>query len=351
MGLPWYNKKKRHKGISMTNQMLFDLCRFDGATVSLAALYCGQPDITKLKAWLESSDFNALPSELTCMAANAAAADLDGAPPALAPRLRGLLKYIHALNAGMTAGLLSLAAALSKEGIRLLLLEDTALALCAPEGGRRQLWQLRIGVSKADYARAVDIAHANGWVGDASPWAATMKLDVSRQLTLFPFAESSYVWQNAAQMKLGNTELLCPEPAALLMGMCQLGFRALTKQNPRKAMVQWLMDMKLLLGLFDEGHLDRAVALAKQEKACCHVGLLLHLYAALSGCELPAERFCSQKEAAATARLLEAFRACPETGKKLKRLSLLYRLRRPDSRMAAYGLLAKEVAKKLIVRS
>ena len=328
----------------MTNQMLFDLCHFDEATVSLSALYCGTPDLPKLSAWLSAADFDALPSDLTCMAAGAVAEDYSQVPSALVPRLRGLLKYVHTLNSGMTAGLLSLATALHKEGIALLLLEDTALSLCM--GSRRQLWQLRVGVCKKDYNRAVEIAHAGGWVGEASPWAATLKQSTARQITLFPFAQDSYVWENTTTLQKGSIPLLCPEPAALLMGLCQLGFRALTKQNPRVAMVHWAMDMKLLLSSFEERHWQRALHLAQQENACCHVGLLLRIYAALSESALCADAFCGPKEAETTAKLLEAFRTCPETGKKFKRLILLYRLRRPDSLPAALKLLAREVLKK-----
>lgn len=331
----------------MTRQDLFDLCAFDTPTRTLAALYCA-PAPQALSQWLSESDFDKLPSDLTCMAANAAAAvGFAEMPQALTPRLRGIIKYVHALNAGMTAGFLSLAAALQEANIRLLLLEDTALALSAPEGGRRQLWQLRIGVAGQDYEKAVSIAHQKGWEGEASPWAATLKQGVTRQLTLFPFGQDSYLWKNASVLPLGGTPLLCPEPAALLMGLCQLGFRTLTKKAPREAMVHWLMDMKLLLARFDDAHWQRALELARQENACLHVGLLLYIYASVSEGSVCAEAFCSRPEADRTAGLLRAFRACPEKEKNLKRVYLLHRLRRPDSLTATLGLLAREAVKKL----
>lgn len=330
----------------MDKQALFALCAFDEATASLSALYCGQTDPQALSSWLSGRDFDALPSDLSCMAANAAAPFFSQMPASPVPRLRGLLKYVHTLNAGMTAGLLSLAGQWHSENISILLLEDTALALSCAEGGRRQLWQLRIGVSKADYARAVEIAHQNGWEGEASPWAATLKQSTTRQLTLFPFDSHSYLWQNTTVLQKGSIPLLLPEPAALLMGLCQLGFRALTRQAPRAAMVHWVMDMKLLLSLMDESQWQRALQLARQENACCHVGLLLHIYAAISGGTVDANAFCSFKEARKAAKLLEAFRTCPEKGHKAKRLLLLYRLRRPDSLPAALGLLGREIIKK-----
>lgn len=340
-------KKNFNKVIFMTNPAFFDLCGFDAQTKSLCAIYC-QNQAEQLSSWLSEADFDKLPSDLTCMAAvSAAAADFKATPQALVPRLRGLIKYVHALNSGMTAGMLSLANALHQDGIRLLLLEDTALALTAPEGGQRQLWQLRIGVAKKDYDKAVSIAHQNGWEGEASPWAATLRQGVTRQLTLFPFAENSYLWENASVFPLGNVPLLCPEPAAILMGLCQLGFRTLTKKAPRAAMVHWVMDMKQLLARFNEAHWQRALQLARQEKACFHVGLLLHIYETFSGGAVGASAFCTLKDARKTARLLQAFRACPDEGKKLKRVYLLHRLRRPDSLAATLGLLTREAIKKL----
>ena len=339
-------KKNFNKVIFMTDPAFFEFCGFDAQTQSLCAIYC-QNRADDLSRWLSDADFDKLPSDLTCMAAvSAAAAGFDAMPQALAPRLRGLIKYVHALNSGMTAGMLSLASALHREGIRLLLLEDTALALTAPEGGQRQLWQLRIGVTKKDFSRAVALAHSAGWEGEASPWAATLTKGVTRQLTLFPFAESSYLWENAAPAQLGSGALLCPEPAAILMGMCQLGFRALLKKSPRAAMVHWVMDMKQLLSRFDEKHWQRALVLAKQEKALFHVGLMLHIYSGLCQ-DVPANRFCTAAQAQHTANLIQAHRQCPEKGQKLRRVYLLHRLRRPDSFPGALASLSGELIKKL----
>ena len=330
----------------MTEQALFDLCAFDAPTCTLARLYCGKSDLQTLGRWLSETDFEALPTDLSCMAANAASEDFSQMPQTLVPRLRGILKYVHTLNAGMTAGFLSLATQWQAQGISAVLLEDTALALCAPEGGRRQLWQLRIGISRKDYQKAVAMAQESGWLGEASPWAATLKQSQTRQITLFPLEDGSYYWQANTMRKFGNVSLLCPEPAALLMGLCQLGFRALTKQAPRAAMVHWLMDMKLLLSLFEEAHWQRALQLAKAENALFHMGLLLHIYEAISGSAVNAAAFCGLEEAAHTAKLLKAFRASEEKGQKGRRLYLLYRLRRPDSVGASLKLLLRELQKK-----
>jgi len=335
----------------MTKQDYSALCKLSDAAQALLGIYhAAAPSAQALGTWFAGADFEALPSEITCMAAaTAAAAGFSGVPQELIPRLRGIIKYVHTLNSGMMAGLCALGSALNRENIPVLLLEDTALYLSCPDAPQRQLWQMRIGVKKQDYDRALDVARRAGFTVETFLYSALAKQGVTRQITILPVDGSSWLWQGAGALKKGTAVFLCPQIAATFIGISQSAFRALTKPNPSSAIVRWSMDMKLLLGQFTSSDWSQAAEFAHKERAGSHMRLLLEAYASLSAAACTqTELFATGREAQRLFKLLTAFRATPEKGQSIRRLLLFCRLRRPDCLAAAARLFFKEVLKKLM---
>ena len=332
----------------MLHQQLVELCGFDNATHQLTGLYCSGP-AQELKNWFDSVDFEKLPPEVTCMAAVAgSSAQFEGVPQPLIPRLRGIIKYVHTLNSGMMAGVCALAAALNRADLPVLLLEDTALYMHHAELPQRHLWQMCIGVRTRDYAQTLNIARECGFTVETFPNAASLRQGVTRQITVIPVDDASYLWHGAQELKKGNAVFLCPESAAILIEISQRAFRSLTKQTARVAMVRWCMDVKLLSELMTDADWLRAVQIAKGEHACSHMNLLFAAYRAITGADLPQTAlFGNGRDVRRTLRLLHALRRCPETGHRIRRRYLLCRLRRPDSMVHSCAIFLKGVLRKL----
>lgn len=327
-------------------QALYTLCGFDKDVQTLARIFTAAREPGD---WFSSVELDALPPEVSCMAAAAAAArEYAGVPQALVPRLRGIVRYVHTLNSGMISGLCALGTALNGAGIPALLLEDSALYLSCTQGPQRHLWQMRLGVPRQDYRRALETAREAGWTVEEFPYASMARQGVTRQVSIAPVDEASWLWRNTSQLKKGSAAFLCPENAAILMGLSQSAFRNLTKPNPRPATVRWCMDMALLLPRFTEADWQRTAALAAKDHVRSHMHLLLLAYGAMCGSDLPQRTlFGTQREALRLLELLEALRACPETGHKARRVFLLCRLRRPDSLARSTLFFFREALRKL----
>lgn len=329
---------------------IFEFCGLDTATKELASVYC-QKIISsqELGDWFAFAQFEALPPDLTCMAAAAGTAvAFADVPEALVPRLRGIIKYVHTLNSGMFSGVCALGAACNQEQIKVLLLEDTALYMRYPDMPQRHLWQMCIGVRAEQYEKVLELARENGFAVEVHPNAAVARQGVVRQIVIRPVEDSSYLWSGAEELKKGNAVFLCPEVAAMLIEAGQRTFRALTKPKPRVSLVRWCMDLKILLEYLSDADWVRGKAIAQSEHACCHMRLLFAVYEAITGIRVKAaEQFGTQQDARRTLRLLQAYAACPETGQKLRRVYLLYRLRRPDCVAATVWMLVRLALRKI----
>lgn len=334
----------------MNQQVFSALCGFDNAAKKLVSIYCNaSAPGQELKNWFSSVDFEVLPQDVTCMAAMAAArTDFAAAPEALVPRLRGFVKYVHTLNAGMLSGLYLLGAALNKAEIPVILLNETALYLTYPDTLRRPLWQMRIGVPEEDYVHALDIAWENDFQVEQFQYSASARQNATRQITITPVAKDAALWQDAAELKKGNAVFLCPNTSDLLISICQDAFRALTKNAPRAAIVRWIMDMHVLLEHLSPQQWLCAAQKARQEKVCAHMHLLFLLYAEVTGSfSMDMSPFACGRDADTLLKLLKSFSTCPEKGQRIRRTYLLYRIRRPDSISGTVRLILRHTLRKI----
>ena len=324
------------------------LCGIDHSAGALAHTYCAEKiDPQALSAWFEHVDFEALRPEVSCMAAAAAASiGFESVPEALIPRLRGIIKYVHTLNAGMSAGVCALATALNKEGITPVLLDDTALHLGYPSAAQRHMWQMNMGIKPEEFSKLLSIARDAGFQVETLPGAAVVRQGVTQQIFVIKVKENDYLRQNARRFKKSTGEFLCPQPAAILIGLLQRAFRSLLRQNCRADLLRWSMDMKHLLNQLSDTDWQQAMQIAGKEHAQAHIQLMLDIYCHITGTLQPAT-FASKQNVQQLKRIVSAFRACPEKGKPLQQAWLLYRLRRPDSLPASALLFAKSLVRKL----
>lgn len=326
------------------------LCGLGQETQMLCGIYCHDPvSEMDLAEWFASVDFEALPPEVTCMASAAGSlCQFSGVPEEQIPRLRGIIKYVHTLNSGMMAGVCMIGAALNKAGIDVLLLDDTTLYMTCTNTPQRHLWQTRIGIRRSDFDRAVDIVRECGFEVEKYLYAAAARQGITRQVSIISCEDSSYLWNGAGKVQRGAVTFLCPHIAATFITVNQSAFRALTKPNPRVSMVRWVMDMKLLLAQFTEADWHRAAEIAHKEHACSHMCLLLAAYAAVTGITpAQAELFGTERDAFRVLRLLQKFRGCTEKRQKLRRLFLLYRLRRPDCILCSVKLFLQHILNRI----
>lgn len=324
------------------------LCGFDSVTHRLTALYC-QADMPAqaLADWFSSVDFEALPPEITCMAASAGAlCGFDSVPGTVVPRLRGIIKYVHTLNSGMMAGICMIGKVLNQAGIDVLLLEDTALYAAFPDAPQRHLWQMRLGVRRRDFQNAVEHIAQAGFETEKYVYAAVAKQGITRQVSIMSYEDDAYLWQNTTVLQKGAVRFLCPALAATFIQANQSAFRALTKPSPRTAMVRWCMDMKLLTQQMTPEDWQQMLQIAAKEKACGQIRLLTELFCALSG-DTTLRGHCAALQSEAQLRklpgLLLRYRRLPETGHRLQRAFLRCRLRRPDSLVQSCRLLLKQL--------
>lgn len=335
----------------MNQQQILSLCGMEESLCRLMGLYCKQhPSEEEISRWFSEIEFEALPPEVSCMAAAMAAANgYTGTPKELIPRLRGIVKYVHTLNAGMFSGVCMLGEALNKAQIPLILLGDTALYLTNPKTPERHLWQMRLGVPETDYSHTLKIAREAGFRVEEYRYSALASQNATRQITIIPMPESAGLWQGASEYKKGNAVFLCPERSEVLISVCQDAFRALTRNSPRSAMIRWTVDFRCLSQQLTEQDWLLAAKAAKRERASAHVYLLCMLYAGMTG-QYPAQTFLfgDRRDADTLLDALECYLSRPKKGGRLRRAYLLCRMRRPDSALAAVLLLLQQVLRKVL---
>lgn len=328
---------KKRGGDKMEQTQLIRLCGLDDTACSLAAIYCRG---NGLSPWFAEVDFEALRPEVSCMAAAAGSATgFSDVPETLIPRLKGIVKYVHTLNTGMTAGVCTLAAALNQAGITPLLLDDTALYLNWPTATQRHLWQMNIAVTPKEFSELAAIAQQAGFQTESVPGGMIIRRGVTQQIFAIALKDSAYQRRGAAILKKGTAQFLCPTPAAVLVGLIQRAFRALLRPNCRADILRWCMDMKHLLSQLSETDWQMAQEIAKTEQAQSHVQLLLDIYQQVTGTATPS--LGPEASAETLLRLIPAFRE-----RKRGKLWLFCRLRRPDSVPAAGIVFIKEALKK-----
>lgn len=314
----------------------------------LVRLYClEQPSEKEAAAWFSEIELEALPPEARCMAA-ALAARLDdcGVPPGLVPRLQGVMKYGHTLNAGMAAGLCFLGRLFRDAGIPVTLYGGTAVHLGCPNPPRRHLWNMEITVPEPDFPRAAALAEQAGFAVTQTPYSATARRGNTQCVILY---KGKGDIRDPRTLTVSGIPFEMPGSGGLLADLAEGVYLLLTRREPRGMPIPRIMDLHCVLG--DSPDWEGAAAAAKKRGTAPVVRLVLELYAALvpgSGVEEQLPLFGSGKQTAKLSRLLLEYRALPAGGSRIRRQWLLARISGGGDSLGTPGRFAQAAGRWLI---
>lgn len=321
----------------MDRKQALALCGMDETAHALLGLYCAeQGSEQRLAAWFAETEFEALRPEVSCIAAAISAAqNYCDAPKELLPRLRGIMKYVHTLNSGMTAGLLSLGTQCKQAEIPLMLLGGTAIHFSVENPPRRHLWRMEVGVSEEKFPRVVELAKHIGFAVEQTPYSATARSGNTQCIFLRSGMDST---QGARSLTIGEVPFLIPCHAELLVGLAQAGFETLL--NSRAPLLPWFTDMHCLVK--GAPIWEDVARIAKKRGVATQVRLMLELYCMLTtnaAMEAALSFFATEAQSARMAQHLLQYRACkPNT---LKHRRLREQIRTETSPLAALWQIAK----------
>ncbi len=291
------------------------LCGMEESVRTLIGIYCAEHFAEKqLANWFAEIEFEALRPEVSCMAAAISTAhDCVGVPPALIPRLRGIMRYVHTLNSGMAAGICTLGKQYNEAGIPTMLLGSTALHLTAPNRPRRHMWQMEIGVSEEHFPQAVALAKQAGFAVEQTPYSAAARCGNTQCVLIRKGMDAAQgTWEG------NGVSFLLPDGAELLVSLAQTAFQTLFGTDAKVKLVAFMMDLHCLVAA--KPNWDAVAAAAKKRGLSTQVRLMLEVYHALSSSAEIGDAlhlFSSEKQTARLARLLLQYRACkPNTFKR-----------------------------------
>lgn len=335
----------------MDQQQITTLCGMEESLCRLIGLYGTQhPSEEEIADWFSEIEFEALRPEVSCMAAAMSAVnDYKGVPSSLIPRLRGISRYVHTLNSGMTAGLCALGIRLQEAGIPAVLLGSAAVHLGYPVPPRRHIWQTQISVPAGDFSQAVELAERTGFLIELTPFGAAARRGNTQRVFIRRDADPA---GEATPLTVGGVSFLLPGSAELLVSLGQTVFQLLSSEAPGAKLIPWIMDLHCVITADPDW--KGAAAVAAERGTATQVRLVLELYNSLIPNTLTGEIldfFGTEEYTAQLAQLLPEYRNIKPGSARLKRLWLSTRIRNADSPSAVPGHflrdLGRAVARKL----
>lgn len=332
----------------MDQQQILTLCGIEESLRRLIGLYCTQhPTEKEITDWFSGVELDALRPEASCMAAAVSAGcDCAGVPQALIPRLKGIGRYVHALNSGMTAGLCALGKQFRQAGIPAVLFGSTAVHLGYPEPPRRHIWQAQISVPEGDFSQAVELAERAGFLIELTPFGADARRGNTQRVFIRRDADPE---QETTALTVGGVSFQLPGSATLLVSLSQGIFQLLSGAAPGAKLIPWIMDLHCIIGA--EPDWKAAAATAGERGTASQVRLVLELYNSLAPNILAGEitaLFGTADTAAQLAQLLLQYRTIKPGSARLKRLWLSARIRNVDLPSAVPGLFLKDLCRAVV---
>lgn len=321
----------------MDQQQMSRLCGMEDALCRLIRLYCAQHSSEKeIADWFSEIEFEALRPEVSCMAAAMASAnDYIGAPGNLIPRLRGIMKYVHTLNSGMTAGMCALGKYCSDAGIPVELFGSSAVHLGYPNPPQRHLWRMEIRVSETDFPQVTALAEHAGFTVEQTPYSATARHGNTQCVLIRKGTEPA---QAMSTLAVGGVSFLMPYGTHLLIDLAEAVFQILSGAAPGAKLLPWFMDLHCVITSITDW--EAAAVAAAERGVAPQVRLVLELYNSLvpnilSG-RIP-ELFGTEEAALHLAQLLLEYRDLKPGSAKLKRLWILAQFKSGGSSFTALG--------------
>lgn len=335
----------------MDQQQMIGLCGMEESLRRLIGLYCmPRPSEKEIADWFSGVEFEALRPEASCMAAAMAAAnDYAGVPAETIPRLRGIVKYVHTLNSGMTAGLCALGQKLGQAGIVAEVLGSTAVHL-GYEKPLRHIWQMEIGVTETDFPRIGQLAAQAGFALEQTPYSITARSGNTQCILI---RKGMSPGQNASTLTVGGASFLMEGSADLLVSLAQAIFQLLWGPAPGAKLLPLFMDLHRVISSGPDW--AEAAAAAAEHGVADHVRLVLELYNSLAPDILTEDitnLFGTEPTAARLAQLLVQYRDIRPGYAGLKKRWLSARIRSGDTPADTWklflGELLRSAAKRLI---
>lgn len=326
----------------MEQTQFAELCGIDRSLRMLIDLYRTEhPSEKDIAKYFRAIEFEALRPEVSCMAAMmCSACDYTGVPQELIPRLRGIVKYVHTLNSGMTAGLCMLGKLWAQEGISVMLLRDTAVRLGYPGCSRRYMWQTTVSIPEKDYVRGVQMAANAGFKIEQRPTCAVARSGNTQCVSICKGMESC---RATSTVTVGSTAFLMPGPPELTVSLAAEIFNTLTGSDTGARLIPWFMDLHGVI--MASCNWNAVAAAAKQRKISARIRLALEVYnwlvpGALSAAEL--NLFATGEHASHLAQAIQKYRNLPP-GKSLNRQWLSAKIKAPDALAPAWVILCKDL--------
>lgn len=336
--------------IPLQNSKLSQLCGLDSQTQVLLQLYHETPDADKVARWFDSVLFETLRPEVTCLAAAmGAGSEYAGIPGSQAPRLRGLMKYVHTLNAGMCAGLFSLGPSFQAAGITPLLMRSTAVHLGYPAAPQHHLWQLEVAVPPKQYTQAAKLAADAGFTLTRKPDSITARSGSTRCLVLY--RQDDFFLQGVKELHAGNMTLLLPDSGLLLIMLAEELIRLLLCRVSGPGLIPLLMDLRCIIQQTTDW---QAVAATAGVRGCrCRMQLVLSLCKELMPGLISAELISLFSSPTTTDRLCDqllAFRTMAPGQQRLKKHWLLAKIQSADHPGHTAGCFFRDLLRAAAVR-
>lgn len=335
------------------DKQLLTLCGMDESVYNLIRLYCTQHACEQETAdWFSGIDFEALWPEVSCLAA-AMAADRDyrGTPREVTPRLQGIVRYVHTLNLGMTAGLCALGKSFQQAGIPMQLLGHTAIHSGYPKPPTRHMWQAEFAVSEADFPRAAALAEEAGYAVQQTLYSITARQGNTQCVVIRKGMKYS---QNPTTVTIGGVSFLLPSSGELILLLTDTCIKTLSGPKADIHLIPWLMDLHCVITAGPDW--GEAAAIAEKLGTANQVRLVLELYNTLTPDRLPEgvlEWFGSGAASEKLALRLSKYRSLKPGS--VKRLWLHTQISNADSPAKVPWLFAKTafrvVVQKLISRN
>lgn len=320
----------------MQYQKLLKLCGMKKNMCTLFQLYTSlNPEPTAINRWFSEIDFEALPSEMSAMAASIGAdTDYAGVPESLVNRLRGISRYIHTLNTGMAAGLCALNKQCNRHGLQLLLSRSSAIQMSIPEHPARSLWHMDTVISEQDFDQVIQIAEDLGYSITKTTCEAIAKKGNTQSIHI---QKSSVHRMNTTILAVNGTEFLIPTKEELLVDLCEAATETLSRPDSPSRLLPWLMDIhSLIQSGIDE---KQANIIALERRAAAKVQLILLIYHQTSEPAVHSQtpfRFSSDAKALRLANRLQAYRSLRPEGFRLRRHWLYWQIQLADSPIKAF---------------
>ena len=269
-------------------QKLLTSCGINDIHDKLIKLYGlhGNADHRDIRRWFDSIDFEKLPPAASCMAAVMCSEnDYAGTPPALIPRLKGVLRYHRILNSGLYSCMCSIIREYNKVGIETLVMKGAAIKTGYNPNFVRPMWDVDILVKSEDFDHAFSIAQQLGFEGSWAPHSIDLKRGNLESIDLhhvfirdIQSGKNSSYWPECFAHTWNDAKFFIPERHALLLQLIANAHTNFIQHQGTNVALRWVMDLDALINGKEPIDWNKFISLAKHLNIEPQVCIILTAY-------------------------------------------------------------------------